>query len=72
MVLALRLRWPDLTPLVVSQGTVGLQLIEQEQPDFVIICEDLPNLGMNMERYSRDQTVLRYTYHRGDGRRGRF
>lgn len=46
MVLALCLRWPDLTPLVVSQGAVGLQLIEQEQPDFVIICEDLPNLGM--------------------------
>ncbi len=45
IVLALRLRWPDLTPLVVSQGTVGLQLIEQEEPDFVIICEDLPNLG---------------------------
>ena len=46
MVLALRLRWPDLTPLIVSQGTVGLQLIEREKPDFVMICEDLPNLGI--------------------------
>ena len=46
MVLALRLRWPDLTPLVVSQGTVGLRSVEEEQPDFVILCEDLPNLGI--------------------------
>ena len=46
MVLALRLRWPDLSSLVASQGNVGLQVIEQEEPDFVIICEDLPNLGI--------------------------
>ena len=46
IVLALRLRWPDLTPLVASRGSVALQVIEQEEPDFTIICEDLPNLGI--------------------------
>ncbi len=44
--LALRLRWPDLKSLVASQGGVGLQVIEEDEPDFVILCEDLPNLGI--------------------------
>jgi DNA-binding response OmpR family regulator len=46
LVLALRLRWPDLRPLVASQGTVGLQVIEQEEPSMVMLCEDLPDLGI--------------------------
>ena len=46
LVLALRLRWPDLRPLVATQGGVGLQVVEQEEPDLVLICEDLPDLSM--------------------------
>lgn len=46
LVLALRLRWPDLKPLVVSQGGVGIQVVEQEEPDLVMMCEDLPDLTM--------------------------
>lgn len=45
-VLALRLRWPDLKPLVVSQGGVGIQVVEQEEPDLVMMCDDLPDLSM--------------------------
>ena len=46
IVLALRLRWPDLKPLVASQGGVGLQVVEQEEPDLVMLCEDLPDMGI--------------------------
>ena len=46
LVLALRLRWPDLRPLVASQGGVGIQVIEQEEPELVILCEDLTDLSI--------------------------
>ncbi len=42
--LALRLRWPDLRPLIASEGRVGLEVIEREEPDISIICEDLTDL----------------------------
>ena len=46
LTLALRLRWPDLAPLVASQGDRALLTVEQEEPDFVMLCDDLPNLGI--------------------------
>ena len=46
LTLALRLRWPDLAPLVASQGDLALLAVEQEEPDFVMICDDLPKLGI--------------------------
>ena len=46
LTLALRLRWPDLAPLVASQRDRALLAVEQEEPDFVILCDDLPNLGI--------------------------
>ncbi len=46
LVLALRLRWPDLNPLIASQGNIGLEVIEREEPELAIICEDLPDLGV--------------------------
>ena len=46
LVLALRLRWPDLHPLIASSGDVGLQVIEQEEPELVMLCDDLPDLGL--------------------------
>ena len=42
--LALRLRWPDLRPLIASEGRVGLEVIEREEPDISIICENLSDL----------------------------
>lgn len=44
--LALRLRWPDLRPLIASEGQVGLEVIEREEPDIVILCEDLHDMGV--------------------------
>ena len=46
LALALRMRWPDLNPLVASHGTAGLQAIEQEDPDLVMLCGDLPDLDI--------------------------
>ncbi len=46
MTLALQLQWPDVSSLVASQGGFGLQVIEQAEPDIVILCEDLPDLGI--------------------------
>ena len=44
--LGLMLRWQDLTPLFASYGGVGLRMIEQEEPDLVIVCGDLPDLSV--------------------------
>jgi two-component system response regulator VicR len=46
LALALRLRWPDLNPLIVSQGGVGIQAVEQEEPDLVMLCEELPDMSL--------------------------
>ena len=46
IVLALKLRWPDIEPLMVTDGNEGLHLIEQQEPELIMLCEDLPNLGM--------------------------
>lgn len=42
--LALRLRWPDLKPLIASEGHVGLEVIEREEPDISIICGNLTDI----------------------------
>lgn len=44
--LALRLRWPDLRPLIASQGHIGLEVIEREEPELAIICENLQDMGV--------------------------
>ena len=46
LVLALRLRWPDIRPLVDTQGGMCLQIVEKEKPDLVLVGEDLPNLSI--------------------------
>lgn len=46
LVLALRLRWPDLKPQVAAQGSTGLQVLEVEEPDLVFLCSGLPDLGI--------------------------
>ena len=37
VLLSLRLRWPDVQPLVTSEAETGLSLLEQESPDMVIL-----------------------------------
>ena len=46
MVLALRLRWPDIQPTAVDNGGKGLHIIEQHEPELVIVCEDLADTGI--------------------------
>ena len=46
LVLSLRIRWPDLKPLVASKATLGPQVIEQEEPDLVMLCEDLADMDV--------------------------
>ncbi len=46
LTLALRLRWPDLAPLVASHGDLALLAVEEEEPNLVMLCDDLPNLGI--------------------------
>lgn len=35
-----------LRPLIASQGAVGIEVIEKEEPELVIVCDDLTDLGM--------------------------
>ena len=44
MVLALRLRWPDLKSTAVDNGGKGLHFIEQQEPELAIICNDLSDM----------------------------
>jgi DNA-binding response OmpR family regulator len=46
LTLALRLRWPDLKPTIASQGSAGLQALEQEEQDLVVLCEHLPDMSI--------------------------
>lgn len=46
LVLALRLRWPDLKPFVAAEADLGLQAIEEEGPDLAILCEDLVDMSI--------------------------
>lgn len=45
--LAIRLRWPDAVTLIALAGGEGLQLIESESPDIVLIHPDLPDMTLN-------------------------
>ena len=44
MVLALRLRWPDMQPTAVDNGEQGLHIVEQQEPELVIVCDDLADM----------------------------
>ena len=46
MVLALRLRWPDLQSTAVDDGNKGLHIIEQHEPELVIVCDDLADMAI--------------------------
>ena len=44
--LALKLRWPDLEPMAVAQGGKGLHVIEQQEPELVVVCEHLSDMSI--------------------------
>ncbi len=46
LVLALRLRWPDLKAHMVARAELGLDALENDSPELVILCEDLPDLSL--------------------------
>ena len=57
--LAFRLRWPEATTLVAANGGDGLQLIERESPDIVLIHPELPDMTLNrVIRELRDFTKV--------------
>ena len=38
--LGICLRWPEVTPLVATTGTGGLELVKEESPDLVLLRPD--------------------------------
>ena len=46
LVSGLKLRWQDLAAMFASDGGAGLGMVQQEQPDLVIVCGDLGDLSV--------------------------
>ncbi len=44
--LAICLRWPDVTPLVATTGTRGMELVKEESPDLVLLRPDFPDKSL--------------------------
>jgi len=40
--LGICLRWPDVTPLIATTGTRGLELVREENPDLVLLRPTSP------------------------------
>lgn len=38
-------QWPDLKPLMAAGGVIAPQVSQQEGPDLVMLCDDLPDSG---------------------------
>ena len=44
--LAVHLRWPDATPLIATSAEEGMELIERELPDVVLLHPDFEDLTL--------------------------
>ena len=44
--LSIRLRWPDATPLVAATALSGLELVEQESPDVVLLHPSFSDMSL--------------------------
>jgi DNA-binding response OmpR family regulator len=67
--LAVHLRWPDVTPLIVNTASEGLELVERELPDVVLLHPDFNDmtLGRTIQELRRFTNVpLLVLGHRGD------
>ena len=45
--LSLRLRWPDSTPLIANDADKGLELVEQESPDVVLLHPSFTDMSLS-------------------------
>jgi DNA-binding response OmpR family regulator len=67
--LAVHLRWPDVTPLLANTASEGLELVERELPDVVLLHPDFNDLtlGRTIQELRRFTNVpLLVLGHRGD------
>jgi DNA-binding response OmpR family regulator len=67
--LAVHLRWPDVTPLFAATASEGLELVERELPDVVLLHPDFNDLtlGRTIQELRRFTNVpLLVLGHRGD------
>ena len=44
--LGICLRWPDVTPLIATTGTGGIELVKEEKPDLVLLRPDFPDKSL--------------------------
>ena len=44
--LGICLRWPEVTPMVATTGTGGLELVREESPDLVLLRPDFPDKSL--------------------------
>ncbi len=45
--LGICLRWPDVTPMIATTGTGGLELVKEESPDLVLLRPDFPDKSLS-------------------------
>ena len=45
--LGICLRWPDVTPMIATTGTRGLELVKEESPDLVLLRPDFPDKSLS-------------------------
>jgi two-component system KDP operon response regulator KdpE len=45
--LGICLRWPDVTPIIATTGTGGLELVKEESPDLVLLRPDFPDKSLS-------------------------
>lgn len=44
--LGICLRWPDVTPMIATTGTRGLELVKEESPDLILLRPDFPDKSL--------------------------
>ena len=45
--LGICLRWPDVTPMIATTGTGGLELVKEESPDLILLRPDFPDKSLS-------------------------
>ena len=68
--LSIRLRWPDATPLVAITALAGMELVERESPDVVLLHPtfsdmSLAEAGKELRRFS-NVPLLVMSHHSGE------
>lgn len=54
MARALRPQWPNVQHVVARQGSAAILLVSQEEPELVVVCNDLPDMpGLQLVRELR-------------------